>query len=48
MHGVLVVDKPDGMTSAQVVARVKRATGAGRVGHIHPSTFSEDLQTPGN
>lgn len=32
-HGVLVVDKPAGMTSAAVVARVKRARGARRVGH---------------
>lgn len=33
MHGVLVVDKPGGMTSADVVARVKRVLGADRVGH---------------
>jgi tRNA pseudouridine55 synthase len=33
LHGVVVVDKPGGMTSADVVARVKRALGAGRVGH---------------
>jgi tRNA pseudouridine55 synthase len=31
-HGWLVLDKPTGMTSARVVAAVKRATGA-RVGH---------------
>jgi tRNA pseudouridine55 synthase len=33
MNGVLVVDKPGGMTSARVVARVKDALGAGKVGH---------------
>ncbi len=33
LHGVLVVDKPGGMTSAAVVARVKRLLGAKRVGH---------------
>lgn len=32
-HGVLVIDKPKGMTSADVVARVKRARGARRCGH---------------
>ncbi len=32
-HGVLVVDKPGGMTSADVVARVKAVLGAARVGH---------------
>jgi tRNA pseudouridine55 synthase len=31
--GVLVLDKPAGPTSAQVVARVKHALGVGRVGH---------------
>jgi tRNA pseudouridine55 synthase len=33
MHGVLVVDKPAGMTSAAVVARVKAVLGARRAGH---------------
>ena len=33
LHGIVVVDKPTGMTSAAVVARVKRALGARRVGH---------------
>jgi tRNA pseudouridine55 synthase len=33
LDGVLVVDKPAGMTSAHVVARVKRALGARRIGH---------------
>jgi len=33
IDGVLVVDKPTGMTSAQVVAQVKRVLGARRVGH---------------
>ncbi len=31
--GILLVDKPEGVTSAQVVARVKRALGGARVGH---------------
>jgi len=31
--GVLPIDKPAGMTSHDVVARVRRATGEGRVGH---------------
>ncbi|MBW3601934.1 MAG: tRNA pseudouridine(55) synthase TruB [Actinobacteria bacterium] len=33
MDGVLVVDKPPGMTSHDVVARVRRAAGQRRVGH---------------
>lgn len=33
LNGVLVVDKPAGMTSADVVARVKRVLRADRVGH---------------
>lgn len=33
LHGVLVVDKPAGMTSAAVVARVKRALKIKKVGH---------------
>jgi tRNA pseudouridine55 synthase len=33
LHGVLVVDKPPGMTSAAVVARVKRRLGVKKVGH---------------
>jgi tRNA pseudouridine55 synthase len=33
MHGALVVDKPKGPTSHDVVARVRRATGIRRVGH---------------
>lgn len=32
LHGWLVIDKPAGMTSARVVAAIKRATGA-KVGH---------------
>lgn len=33
LAGILLVDKPTGMTSHDVVARVRRATGEGRVGH---------------
>ena len=33
LHGLLVVDKPAGLTSAAVVAEVKRRVRAGRVGH---------------
>ena len=33
LSGVLLVDKPAGMTSHDVVAVVRRATGEGRVGH---------------
>lgn len=33
MNGVLVVDKPGGITSFDVVARVRRALGQRRVGH---------------
>ncbi|NTW27865.1 MAG: tRNA pseudouridine(55) synthase TruB [Coriobacteriia bacterium] len=33
LSGVLVLDKPAGMTSHDVVNRVRRATGEGRVGH---------------
>lgn len=34
MNGLLVVDKPGGMTSHDVVARVRRATGESSVGHL--------------
>src|SRR5512146_65398 len=33
MNGVLVIDKPAGPTSHDVVARVRRATGWTKVGH---------------
>ena len=33
MNGVLVVDKPLGPTSHDVVARVRRAIGISRIGH---------------
>lgn len=33
LSGILVVDKPADITSAKVVARVKRQLGAGKVGH---------------
>jgi len=33
MDGVLIIDKPAGMTSHDVVARVRRVTGQRRVGH---------------
>jgi len=33
MNGIIVVDKPPGMTSAQVVTRVKRILKAKKVGH---------------
>jgi len=33
MDGVLIIDKPAGMTSHDVVARIRRATGHRRVGH---------------
>lgn len=33
MHGLLVVDKPAGWTSHDVVAKVRRLTGVRRVGH---------------
>jgi tRNA pseudouridine55 synthase len=38
LHGWLVVDKPAGMTSARVVAQIKRATGAktGHAGTLDP------------
>ena len=32
-HGVVVIDKPKGLTSFDVVARVRRALGERRVGH---------------
>jgi len=34
LHGILLVDKPEGMTSAAVVAAVKRALGERKVGHL--------------
>lgn len=33
VHGVLVVDKPEGLTSHDVVAAARRALGTSRVGH---------------
>ncbi|HEY4059966.1 MAG TPA: tRNA pseudouridine(55) synthase TruB, partial [Kofleriaceae bacterium] len=33
MHGVLIVDKPRGVSSAAAVNKVKRALGASRAGH---------------
>lgn len=33
VHGWLIVDKPIGVTSTQVVAKVRRLTGAAKVGH---------------
>ena len=33
MHGVLIVDKPPGLTSHDVVARARRLTGEARIGH---------------
>jgi tRNA pseudouridine55 synthase len=33
MNGVLIVDKPLGPTSHDVVARVRRAIGISRIGH---------------
>ena len=33
LHGVLVIDKPEGCTSHDVVARVRRALGESRIGH---------------
>lgn len=33
LRGVLALDKPTGMTSHDVVGRIRRATGEGRVGH---------------
>src|SRR5713101_1885046 len=33
MHGVLIIDKPAGMTSHDVVARVRKIVGEKRVGH---------------
>lgn len=33
MNGILLVDKPSGMTSHDVVSRLRRATGIRRIGH---------------
>src|SRR5882762_13886 len=33
MLGALIIDKPEGITSHDVVARIRRATGTRRVGH---------------
>lgn len=33
LHGILIIDKPAGMTSADVVSRVKRALQVKRIGH---------------
>ncbi len=33
MNGIVVVDKPQGLSSARVVAQVKRALGGAKVGH---------------
>ena len=34
MNGLLILDKPAGMTSHDVVARVRRATGESSIGHL--------------
>lgn len=34
LHGILLVDKPEGLTSAAVVARVKRTLRQRKVGHL--------------
>ncbi len=34
MNGILIADKPAGLTSHDVVARVKKALGARKVGHL--------------
>src|SRR5580704_7852555 len=34
LNGLLIVDKPSGMTSHDVVARVRRATGESSIGHL--------------
>lgn len=34
MNGLLILDKPSGLTSHDVVARVRRATGESSVGHL--------------
>ncbi len=34
VHGILLVDKPEGMTSAAVVRTVKKALGVEKVGHL--------------
>ena len=34
MNGLLIVDKPGGMTSHDVVVRVRRATGESSIGHL--------------
>lgn len=34
MNGLLIVDKPGGMTSHDVVARVRRASGESSIGHL--------------
>src|SRR5687768_3808035 len=33
LHGVLVIDKPAGLTSHDIVARLRRLTGESRIGH---------------
>src|SRR5512147_1195236 len=33
MQGAIIIDKPKGLTSHDVVARVRRASGTRRVGH---------------
>jgi len=38
--GILLADKPAGLTSFQALSAVKRALGTGRVGHTGPSTGS--------
>ena len=55
IHGWLVIDKPAGMTSAGAVAKVRRLTGAAKVGHagtldplatgVLPLAFGEATKT---
>ena len=37
LHGVLIVNKPDGWTSHDVVQRVRTVLGIQKVGHAGPS-----------
>jgi tRNA pseudouridine55 synthase len=55
MHGWLVIDKEAGMTSAAVVGKARRITGAAKVGHsgtldplatgVLPLAFGEATKT---
>ena len=43
--GVLIIDKPDGMTSHDIVGKVRRLYNTRRVGHTRSEEHTSELQS---